>query len=195
LIALEKLWIIRALLVLVVLALASCVPSNAIVITFTPEPTPDLFATEMGITSEEMLELIVATAVEPSNNEKERILLEFLKQKIQDPGYDKSSSQLHNYLDSVEVQVEDGNIIFYIYRELTNDQHFYSLFEELFFAGLVHATNASGNFVWDVDSIDVVFVKDDGSWVDIYMDRQAISAFIKSPDSLYDLVQVETSED
>jgi hypothetical protein len=180
-------------LIFATLAMTSCVPSNAMIITYTPEPTPDLFATEMGMPSEQMLEIIVATAVEPSNSEKERILLEFLQHKVQDPKYDRSSRQLHNYLDSIKVQVEDGAIIFYVYRELTNDQYIYTLFEDLFFAGLVHATDASGTFVWDVDSIGVVFVKDDGSWIDIYMERQAIRAFIKSPDNLYDLVQVETS--
>jgi len=168
---------------------------SPLAVTYTPQPTPDIFATEMGLTAEEMLQYIAGIPVQPSDSQKEQILARFLRSRVADPDFNPAASWLDDYIDDIEVSVGEGEIVFYVYAEIPTQQKFYSLFEDLFFAGLVHATDENGRFKWTTDTIGVVFVDDDGTWFDMYMNRENIIAFLQSPDQLYELVDVQTSSD
>lgn len=162
--------------------------------------TPDVFATEFGVSATELLGAMLTEDVEPSDTEKERILLSFVKSRIDSSTFDHANSQLDDYIDEIRVDVQDGHILFFVNTDFSGEAISSSqesiiddVFYELFIAGVVSSTNADEEFVWAVKTIGVTFEFQNGEWIDIFVTKDNIYRFMENPSSLFELIEVETS--
>jgi hypothetical protein len=127
--------------------------------------------------------------IEPSDEQKEEVVMNFLyKEMSNDP-----QSILHDFIDYIELDIVDKNITFYVRKEITAESEFQDIFTHLFFAALANAINSEEEFIWNVDTIGVVFIDNENNWVDIFMDRDNFQKFFANPENLFSLLSKQTS--
>jgi len=129
--------------------------------------------------------------IEPSDKEKKEIILNFIDNDLDND----SQMILHEYIDYVRLDVINGDVIFFVDKEIYEDEVYEEIFKSLFFAGLVNSIDSDKNFIWDINSIGVVFNDKEGNWIDIYMEGNDFQEFFNNPENLFYIVRKQTSLD
>lgn len=127
---------------------------------------------------------------ELSETQKEEIILDFINNLVEkDP-----QMTLSHYIKNVTLDIANEEVIFYVWQEIESEEDYEEIFNTLFFAALANSVDSNENFIWNVNSIGVVFIDNDNNRIDLFLEGDDFQEFFKNPENLFNIIRINTSD-